>query len=691
VRRRGWPFVGIGWSAATLLAASVVVGFFGESLPLDTMYKRHLAVGTLQLVLLTLGIGGLAAWGAAWGTGRTIALAKRTAWVLVCGGLVAYSAGLSAMSLVRHRALLTGVWDLGYYAQLTWGLAQLAIPRSSVWYDTPWGNHATFILAAAAPILWLFPDPSALLILQSVVLAFGAVPAFCLGSRVWGSPLAGAIAAGAYLFYPPLQFSNLFDFHADTFATPALLAAFAALFAGRTAWAFLWAGVLLLVKEDMALVAVTFGLYAAFVHRRKSGAVFSVGAALAFFLLVGIVIPGWIGTPYLSLFNRWPHLGNTPLELVASPVLRPSAFWGTLLQPERLGYLVLLVTPLAGLPILAPEILAIGLPPLASNLLSATEAQYTIRAQYTATLTPILITAAVVGGYRAARWLEARGVSFVAPLAGLAAASVVASLAFSPLPWSQDPSARKQFWNAAPRQDLQRIGLLVPPDASISAANHVGAHFALRRKLELFPHGKDTADFVLVDVSGLDYVGATPNSETFRPLLRSLIDTRPLAALEDDLALFARGAPLPETVPRLARLRTSPSAVGRAAGDFALVASAITPSRLAPRELLRARYTWMATRTGEGMPCVAEAFVSGAGDVVWSARRVMLHGLLQGIRWRAGWSVEEAVAIRVPESVPPGIYNWSVIAWNGPDAEACKRPPESKDPLNVAEVRILPW
>src|SRR2546425_9372974 len=233
-------------------------------------------------------------------------------------------------------------------------------------------------------------------------------------------------------------------------------------------------------------------------------------------------MPNWIQSPYFSVHNPWSHLGNTPWELIASPVLRPALFFGTILQPERLGYLVMLVVPFAGLPLLAPEVLAVALPPVVSNLLSTNEMQYTIRAQYTAALTPILITAAVVGSRRAAVWVGERGWSPRAVLAAMVAPSVIASVTFSPLPWSQDPFARKQFWDVNQRPAVAAIAARIPPDASVSAANHVGAHFSFRKEIDIYPSGADTADFVLVDLSGLDYVGRAPYPEAFRPLLRRL-------------------------------------------------------------------------------------------------------------------------------------------------------------------------
>src|SRR5881296_2140611 len=567
------------WSALLVIVACIGLNWGADWLPLATPYKRHLAAASLQFVLLALACAVLTGWWVGRANWPIGAVSPRAMWVVVFAGITVYAGGLSYLSLFRHQALLTGIYDLGYYAQLSWELSKLQIPRSSVWHDAVWGNHATFILAVVVPFLWLLPNPATLLVIQSFVLALGAVPAYCLGRRVWDHPVAGAVTAGAYLLYPPLQFANLFDFHADTFATPILLAAFASIFAGRTGWALAWAGLLMLVKEDMALVSLTFGLYVAAVHRRPSGLGLAATAAAAFVLLIVVVIPSWIQSPYLSVFNRWRHLGNTPWEIIASPVLRPDVFFSTVLQPERLGYLVLLLIPLAGLPLLAPEVLAVGLPPLVSNLLSSNEMQYTIRGHYTATLTPVLIAAAVVGSRRAAAWVEERGWHPRAVLAAMAATSVIASVTFSPLPWSQDPFARKQFWDANPRPAVAAIAARIPSGASVSAANHIGAHVAVRNAIYLFPAGVDRADYVIVDVSGFDYVGPSPDPEAFRLLLRHLVDTRPLVAFEDDLALFGQGVPSEETVAKLVNLRVAPVSNGRPVGEFLLIAVSLAPSR----------------------------------------------------------------------------------------------------------------
>src|SRR5437879_2656487 len=679
------------WSALLVIVACIGLNWGADWLPLATPYKRHLAAASLQFVLLALACGVLTGWcvgRANWPIG---AVSPRAMWVVVFAGITVYAGGLSYLSLFRHQALLTGIYDLGFYAQVSWELSKLQIPRSSVWHDAVWGNHATFILAVVVPFLWLLPNPATLLVIQSFVLALGAVPAYCLGRRVWDHPVAGAVTAGVYLLYPPLQFANLFDFHADSFAAPMLLAAFASIFAGRTGWALAWASLLMLVKEDMVLVSLTFGLYVAAVHRRPSGLGLAAAAVTVFALLIWVVIPNWTQTPYFSVHNRWRHLGNTPWELIASPVLHPDVFFGTILQPERLGYLAMLVVPLAGLPLLAPEILAVGLPSLVSNLLSNIEMQYTIRGHYTAALTPILIAAAVVGSRRAATWAQERGWCPSAVLAAMAATSVIASVTFSPLPWSQDPFARKQFWDVNPRPAVVAIAARIPSSASVSAANHVGAHLALRNAIYPFPTGMDRADYVIVDVSGLDYIGSSPDPEAFRPLLRRLVETRPLVVVEDGLALFGRGEPSADTVARLVNLRQASPRDATPVGQFLLVARAVIPTQVAPRANLRARYSWALRASGHAMPCVAEALVSGSGDPVWESRRPMFHALLPAEHWPAGMVADDSVVFIVPETVSPGQYAWVVSTWLEKDPGLCRVKHQGATSLSVAEVHVRPW
>src|SRR5439155_14389898 len=129
------------------LAADAIVGW----VPWPSLFKRHLAATTLQFIVLTLAGGALAAWWVGRNDGSFIPVSPRIIKAAVFAAIVAYASGLSYLSLFRHQALLTCIWDLAYFALLTWELSQLRVLRSSIWNVAAWGNHATFILAVASP------------------------------------------------------------------------------------------------------------------------------------------------------------------------------------------------------------------------------------------------------------------------------------------------------------------------------------------------------------------------------------------------------------------------------------------------------------------------------------------------------------------------------------------------------------
>src|SRR5947208_7956941 len=106
-----WPLVGLVALLTTALAADAIV----ERLAWPSPFKRQLAATMLQFIVLTLAGGVLAALWAGRHNGPTAAVSHRTMWLTVLAAIAAYAGGLSYLSLFRHQALLTGVWDLGYY------------------------------------------------------------------------------------------------------------------------------------------------------------------------------------------------------------------------------------------------------------------------------------------------------------------------------------------------------------------------------------------------------------------------------------------------------------------------------------------------------------------------------------------------------------------------------------------------
>lgn len=278
---------------------------------------------------------------------------------------------LSWFAIRQHLALQTG-FDLGVYTQVLWTTAHGQPFYQSLMEGTT--NFLTLhfvpLLAVLAPIYAIWPDARTLLILQSILLAAAALPLWAFARPRLG-PTVAFLLALAYSLSPLLHFVALADFHEIALAVPLLMAAGAALLDKRPRATFIWLGLALLVKEELALVALGFGLYALFIQRRWrfGAALLAFGVAWAI-LLATVLMPTLLSNGGGSNFARhYGALGGTPGQILRMLVTDPLAATRVILTPDKLRFLWQLVAPLALLPIVGLPVSLLMLPSLAYLLL----------------------------------------------------------------------------------------------------------------------------------------------------------------------------------------------------------------------------------------------------------------------------------------------------------------------------------
>ncbi len=423
---------------------------------------------------------------------------------LVGGGAVAFAAGLGALAVLQHRAFWTGRFDVGNLVQAVWSTAHgdvLSVTGLSGMQISRLGAHFDPIVAAFAPLWWLWPDPSLLLVSQAVAVAAGAVPVYLLGRRHLDSDWAGAGLALAYLLHPATQWLVLDDFHPVALATPLLLWGFWFLDSDRIVAFAVVAGLACLTKEQIGLVVAVIGLwYALRPGRRRAGLAIAVAGTVVSLVAVLVVVPHFApggGSPFES---RYDAVGGSPGGLASTTLTDPGAIVGALTSGRDLGYLARLLLPLLGLPLLAPLAALTAAPELLLNLLSGTRTQTSIHFHYTAGALPGLFMAAVLGAARLRRrfaWArrpEGRAVVVSTFLAGIV---------LGPLPvWRSVPLgsdlATREHVVGHHADVAARAVALIPPDAPVSATNTLGAHLSERRRIFSFPVLGD-ATWIAVD------------------------------------------------------------------------------------------------------------------------------------------------------------------------------------------------
>jgi uncharacterized membrane protein len=363
-----------------------------------------------------------------------------------------------------------------------------------------------------SPVLWIWDDVRALLVVQSLVLALGAWPVYRLAARRCGGRAPGLLWAGTYLLTPALGYMNRYDFHDLVIALPLLLAAMDALDERRLGWAGAWLALAVLTREEVGLAAAALGVWTAWRLKRPVwGGTVSLLALAWSVTALFVLIPHFREGHASDTLARYVWLGDSPGDVAVTLATRPWALFATHYhRVRRLFFLIQLLWPFAFLPLLGASRLWLAIPNLALSLASSAISQNSIYFQYNAPVLPFLL-AAGIEGYRRAR----------AP--GSAALLLVGALAFANF---ADPAALKDVGRPYTivdgirprpnRASFEAARRHIPPGASLLAGDHLAPHFSARQELAIFHTSRPnpSADWVILDVTDR----------------RHLVDARPVRA-----------------------------------------------------------------------------------------------------------------------------------------------------------------
>ena len=507
----------VGWRAGL----SQVVGRWRwlAGLPLLPLlrYEPSGATGPLAPLLVVL-CGGLAGWsayacsdmsGRTWSKVQAVFESARACGVLLAVAGAGVLARLYELALLRHQALGSRVYDLGIYDNLLWNTLH---GRPLVTEFVPGGNHLTAhvdpVLLLLAPIYGLAPGSEIVLAMQAVAVLSGAVPVFLIALGRLGRPWLALTLGCAYLLYPSVHGTILFDAHSLAFAAAPCL--WALYFLERERW-WGYAGMvalLLATREDLALWCCGLGLYAALGRGARRVGAATIAVALSYFVLLKALVQ-----PEPERYAR-RYAGFLPdgeggfSGVVASLLSNPAHAVYEVLSAPKLVFLAVLLAPLMLLPLLAGRrwwTYGFG---LAFTLLASNTMNYYALSHYTLMLFPVLFAATPAAIDRAAGIALRLGGDRERALRGLGVAVLVASLLAtlrlgalvengsfrgSPhvLPYRLSEAQRGRIaW-------LRAVAGGIPATASVAASNHVGAHFSARDGVAMYPQVKD-ADWLVL-------------------------------------------------------------------------------------------------------------------------------------------------------------------------------------------------
>lgn len=312
-------------------------------------------------------------------------------WMMGVSALI-----LFGCSSLRHALFHSAAWDLGIFDQAVYLISTGQSPISSFLGFHILGDHAAWVLYPLALLYKIYPSVYWLFAVQAIALASGILLTSLI-ARASGLTARHEVAlALVYILYPLVFNINLYDFHPDVIALPALLAAAFAARQSKITWFCLSIFTVMGCKAVFSLTVAAMGLgLLVFEKRRLYGAIALFSGIAWFAIACGGIIP-FFGGEAAGIgrhISRYSYLGNSFGEIAHNLLLSPLVF-GKIFSLDTLEYLALLLVPVIwGLSPRQLTLLVGAIPTLTLNILATANQQRNLVHQYSLPILPFLLVA----------------------------------------------------------------------------------------------------------------------------------------------------------------------------------------------------------------------------------------------------------------------------------------------------------
>lgn len=313
-------------------------------------------------------------------------------------------------SSVRHNLFQSNALDLGFFDQAIYLISQGKPPIVSIVDFHILGDHVALIFYPISLLYKIYPSVYWLFLIQALALALGVLPVYQLSLQAGLREIQAKTLAIVYLLYPLVFNVNLFDFHAEVIALPAILWAVLAARNGYLIRFSLAILVILSCKAILSLTVVGMGFWLLIFEKKRSLGVIAIVAGIAWFIITTqVIIPHFTGgdAAVKMADERYSYLGSSLLEIIQNLILKPGLVLGKLFSLANLEYLIFLFMPLIwGISprYLTPFLAAI--PALGLNLITDYAPQKDLVHQYSLPILPFLLLVVIATVAANKAWLK---------------------------------------------------------------------------------------------------------------------------------------------------------------------------------------------------------------------------------------------------------------------------------------------
>lgn len=286
-------------------------------------------------------------------------------------------------------------WDLAFFTQASWKLirGEQYVPVVGINF---FGDHSYFIQFIILPFFYFFQSPLTLIYIKLIAFIGSAYLVY----RIAASELNerwGYLLLFAYIIFPGNIFGLMYEYNTESLAPPIIFLMFMALRRMDLCRLLIWSVFLVLIKENMFLVAILFWVRFILVSKESKRliAAFVILVLLSVFIfLVVFVIPHYRGLSYHAFLVRYEFSSNIG-DLFLSPFFHSREFFSRIFSYSSFIYIANVFSYMLPLALFSPSALLLMIPLLFQHLLSNRSPEHSIYYHYVPTMAPFIFVAAI--------------------------------------------------------------------------------------------------------------------------------------------------------------------------------------------------------------------------------------------------------------------------------------------------------
>lgn len=303
---------------------------------------------------------------------------------------------------IKYQTYSNFTFDFGIFAQMYERMASSFAPNTTVersYMMSHFGVHFSPIFYLFLPGYYIFRSPIYLFYVQSASVAAGVFAIYLICGKLGFSGKLTVALELIYAFYPCLFNGTFYDFHENKFLTTIILFLFYFIISKNTVWEFVFAFLLLSVKEDAAIYLIAIGLFV-MIYRKElwRGAVMLSMAIVYFIIAQQIVAASGTEGVMISRLNDYFINGQQNFGSVFKSVFFDMGFLiKQMFTVEKLPFILWMFAPVLFAPFMTKKISSLILlfPIIPINLMQSWKYQYDVDYQYTYGVAALIIISTI--------------------------------------------------------------------------------------------------------------------------------------------------------------------------------------------------------------------------------------------------------------------------------------------------------